>query len=78
MTDVVFANASDAPNLFENSSVSNYKMIVNSKDATDMVVAEESTAATTSGSTSLTGSDGMMIANAVIVLMLVLWHIRHH
>ena len=75
MTEIVFANESDAANLFENSSVSKYKMIVNSKDATDMVV--ESTATTTSGSTSLTGSDGMMIANAVIVLMLVLWHIRH-
>ena len=75
MTEIVFANESDAPHLFENSSVSKYKMIVNSKDATDMVV--ESTVTTTSGSTSLTGSDGMMIANAVIVLMLVLWHIRH-
>lgn len=77
MTEIVFANESVAPHLFENSSVSNYKMIVNSKDATDMVA--ESTAATTSGSTSLTGSgsDGMMIANAVIILMLVLWHIRH-
>ena len=75
MTEIVFANTSDTPNLFENSSVSNYKMIVNSKDATDMVV--ESTATTTSGSTILNGSDGMVIANAAIVLMLVLWHIRH-
>ena len=76
MTDVVFANTSDTPNLFENSSVTSNKMIVNSKDA---MVAESTAAATTSGSTSLTGSgsDGMMTANAVIILMLVLWHIRH-
>ena len=74
------ANKSDALNLFENSSVSNYKMIVNSKDVTDMVAESTGTAptTTTSGSTSLTGSDGMMVANAVIVLMFVLWHIRHH
>ena len=77
MTEVVFANASDTPHhLFENSSMISYSsMNVNNNDTTGMLT--ESTAATTSGSTSLTGSDAMMIANATIVLMLVLWHIRH-
>ena len=78
MTEVVFANASDTPHhLFENSNVISYSsMNVNNNDTTGMLT-ESTAATTTSGSTSLTGSDGMMIANAVIVLMLVLWHIRH-